>query len=230
MPKKITCLVTGGAGFIGSHLVDKLIQKGYRVVVIDNLSTGSRKNLHTKAVFYKVDIQSFKVAGIFKKEKPHILFHFAAQIDIRKSVKDPVKDAKINNLGSLNLFENCVKYGTKKVIFASTGGTIYGEADVVPTPESYPLKPISPYGVAKLTIENYLHYYHVVHGIPYVALRFANVYVPRQNSSGEAGVVAIFINRLLSGKTPVIYGDGKHTRDFVFIDDVAEAICKSLQE
>lgn len=230
MAKNMTCLVTGGAGFIGSHLVDKLVSKGYKVVVIDNLSTGSRKNLNSKAVFYKLDIQSFKVAKVFKKEKPQALFHFAAQIDVRESVNDPMKDAKINILGSLNLLENCVKYGTKKVIFASTGGTIYGKTDVVPTPENYPSRPISPYGVAKLTIENYLHYYHVVHGIPYIALRFANVYGSRQDPMGESGVIAIFINHLLSGKIPVIYGNGKQTRDYVFIDDVVEAAFKAFQK
>lgn len=230
MAKKITCLVTGGAGFIGSHLVDKLVSKGHKVVVIDNLSTGSRKNLNSKAVFYKLDIQSSKVAEIFKKEKPQTLFHFAAQVNVRKSVDDPVEDAKINILGSLNLLENCRKYGIEKVVFASTGGAIYGDADVVPTPENYLAQPISPYGVAKLTVENYLHYYYMVHRIPYIALRFANVYGPRQDPLGEAGVVAIFISRLLSGKPLTIYGNGKQTRDFVFVGDVAEAAMKSIQK
>lgn len=230
MTKKIICLVTGGAGFIGSHLVDKLISKGYKVIIIDNLSTGSKKNLNPEAKFYKLDIQSPKVAEIFKKEKPEIMFHFAAQIDVRKSVESPTDDAKINILGSLNLLENCRKHGVKRVIFASTGGAIYGEADIIPTPETYPANPISPYGVAKLSIEKYLHYYHVVHKIPYTILRFSNVYGPRQNPNGEAGVISIFIDQLLSGKSPVIYGNGKQTRDFVFVDDVTEAALKAMQK
>jgi len=221
MAKKI--LVTGGAGFIGSHLVDRLIKEGHQVAVIDNLSTGKKENLNPKAKFYKIDICSPQISQIFKKEKPEIVFHFAAQIDLRKSVEDPLKDAEINILGSLNILENCRKFKIKKFIFASTGGAIYGDTEIVPTPEDYPEFPLSPYGIEKLTIDKYLNYYHEVFGLPYVSLRLANVYGPRQNSKGEAGVVAIFCDKMLSGGQPVINGTGIQTRDFVFVDDVIEA-------
>jgi len=223
-------LVTGGAGFIGSHLVDRLIKGGHKVVVIDNLSTGRKENLNPKAKFYKIDICSYRISQIFKKEKPEIVFHFAAQIDVRKSVENPVEDAKINILGTLNILENCKKYNIRKVIFASTGGAIYGDADIVPTPETYPELPLSPYGIAKLTIEKHLSYYYKVFGLPYVSLRLANVYGPRQNSKGEAGVVAIFCDKMLSKKQPIINGDGKQTRDFVFVDDVVEANISALKK
>ena len=223
-------LVTGGAGFIGSHLVDRLIKEGHKVAVIDNLSTGRKENLNPKAKFYKIDICSYRISQIFKKEKPEVVFHYAAQIDVRKSVKDPVEDAKINILGTLNILENCKKYNIRKVIFASTGGAIYGDADIVPTPETYPELPLSPYGIAKLTIEKHLSYYYKVFGLPYVSLRLANVYGPRQNSKGEAGVVAIFCDKMLSKKQPIINGDGKQTRDFVFVDDVVEANISALKK
>ena len=186
------CLVAGGAGFIGSHHVDRLIKEGHKVVVIDNLSTGKKENLNPKAKFYKLDIRDPEISQIFSREEPEIVFHYAAQIDVRKSVKDPIGDAKINILGTLNLLENCREFKIKKVIFASSGGAIYGDADIVPTPENYPEWPLSPYGIAKLTIDKYLNYYYQVFGLLYISLRFANVYGPRQDSKGEAGVVAIF--------------------------------------
>ena len=223
-------LVTGGAGFIGSHLVDRLIKGGHKVVVIDNLSTGKKENLNPKAKFYKIDICSYRISQIFKKEKPEVVFHYAAQIDVRKSVENPVEDAKINILGSLNLLENCRKCEVKKFIFASTGGAIYGDTEIVPTSENYPEFPLSPYGIEKLVIEKYLNYYHKTFGLPYIALRLANVYGPRQNSKGEAGVVAIFCDKMLSKKQPMINGDGKQTRDFVFIDDVVEANILALKK
>lgn len=216
-------LITGGAGFIGSHLVDRLIKDGHQVVVIDNLSTGKKENLNKKAKFYKVDIQGPKISQIFKKEKPEVVFHLAAQIDVRKSVENPIEDAKINILGSLNILESCQKSKVKKIIFASTGGAIYGEAKIISTPEDYPANPLSPYGIEKLTIEKYLDYYWKIFKISYISLRLANVYGPRQNSKGEAGVIAIFCDKILCGKQPIIYGNGKQTRDFVFVDDVAEA-------
>jgi UDP-glucose 4-epimerase len=206
-----------------------LIKEDHKVVVIDNLSTGKKENLNPKAKFYKVDINNSKISQIFKKEKPDFVFHFAAQIDLRKSVKNPLKDAKINILGSLNVFENCQKYAIKKLIFASTG-SIYGKSNVIPTPESCPEQPISPYGVAKLAIEKYLNYYYKVFGLPFVSLRLANVYGPRQNSKGEAGVVAIFCDKMLSKKQPIINGSGKQTRDFIFIDDVVEATILALKK
>ncbi len=224
-------LVTGGAGFIGSHLVDRLIKEGHKVVVIDNLSTGKKENLNPKAEFYKIDICSPKISQVFKKEKPQIVFHYAAQIDVRKSVKDPIEDVKINILGSLNIIQNFynlisnIQYPISKTkfIFASTGGAIYGDANIVPTPESYSEFPLSPYGIEKLAVDKYLNYYHKVFGLPYVSLRLANVYGPRQNSKGEAGVIAIFCDKMLLGERPVINGDGFQTRDFVFVKDVIEA-------
>jgi len=219
----IKCLITGGAGFIGSHVVDKLIQGGHSVCVIDNLSTGRKENLNSKAAFYKADVSSPKIFKIFEKEKPEIVFHLAAQIDVRKSVESPEESAKTNILGSLNVLENCKNFGVKKFVFASTGGAIYGEADVVPTSEDYSPKPISPYGIEKLVVEHYLNFYKNEHGLDSLILRFANVYGPRQNSKGEAGVVAIFADKMLSKEQPVINGDGKNTRDFVFVEDVAKA-------
>jgi len=223
-------LVTGGAGFIGSHLVDKLIENGHEVVVIDNLSTGKKKNLNKRARFYKLDIRNPKLAEIFKKEKPKIVFHFAAQINLRKSVEDPIEDAKTNIIGSLNILENCRKYKVKKVIFASTGGAIYGEAKIIPTPESYPADPLSPYGIAKFAVEKYLNYYYKVFGLPFISLRLANVYGPRQNLKGEAGVIAIFCDKMLNGTQPIINGNGRQTRDFIYIDDVIEAAILAMKE
>jgi len=223
-------LVTGGAGFVGSHLVDRLIKENHKVVVIDNLSTGRKINLNKKAKFYKIDICSPRISEIFKKERPQIIFHYAAQIDVRKSVENPIEDAKINILGSLNIIQNFIsinqpnqpKSVSKKFIFASTGGAIYGDADVIPTPENYPAKPLTPYGITKLSIEKYLDYYYKIFGLPFISLRLANVYGPRQNSKGEAGVVAIFIDKMLTDKQPIINGSGQQTRDFVYVSDVIE--------
>jgi UDP-glucose 4-epimerase len=222
-------LVTGGAGFIGSHLTDQLIKKGHSVVIVDNLSTGLKENLNKKAEFYKADIQDKKMSGIFTKEKPEIVFHFAAQINMRKSVESPVEDAKINILGSLNILENCKNNNVKKVIFSSTGGAIYGDADIVPTPENYVEYPLSPYGIAKLSIEKYLNYYDKIFGIPFVALRFANVYGPRQNSKGEAGVISIFCDKIFAKQQPVINGDGLQTRDFIYVQDVIEVAILAME-
>ena len=216
-------IVTGGAGFIGSNAADRFIQEGHEVTIIDNLSTGMESNVNKKAKFYKVDIRSAVIGKIFEKTSPVVLCHHAAQIDVRKSTDDPIFDADVNILGSLNLLNACVKHKVKKVIFASTGGAIYGEQDYFPADEKHPARPLCPYGVTKLTIEKYLHFYRETHGIEHVCLRYANVYGPRQNPFGEAGVVAIFAESLLSGKKAVIFGDGKRTRDFVFVDDVVQA-------
>jgi UDP-glucose 4-epimerase len=217
------CLFTGGAGFIGSHLVDKLIEQNYEVAVIDNLSTGKKENINPKAKFYKIDVQDSKISEVFIKEKPDFVFHYAAQIDVRKSVENPIESAKTNILGSLNVLENCKNFGIKKIIFASTGGAIYGEAEIIPTPEDYPPQPVSPYGIEKLIVEHYLDFYKREYNLEYLIFRFANVYGPRQNSKGEAGVIAIFCAKLLDEEQPVINGDGKQTRDFVFVDDVIRA-------
>jgi UDP-glucose 4-epimerase len=216
-------LVTGGAGFIGSHVVDAYLELGHEVVVVDNLSSGSIENLNPKAKFYKMDIRDSDIEDLFKNEKPDVVNHHAAQMDVRKSVEDPIYDADVNIIGSLNLLQNCIRYGVKKFIFASTGGAIYGEQDYFPADEEHPTRPLSPYGVAKLTVEKYLYFYKEVHGLSYVVLRYANIYGPRQNPHGEAGVVAIFTSKMLKGEQPVINGDGFQTRDYTFVGDVVRA-------
>lgn len=216
-------LVTGGAGFIGSHLVDRLIQEGHQVVVVDNLSTGKKKNLHKDAKFYKMDILSDRLERVFQKEKPEVVSHHAAQMDVRRSVADPTFDAQSNIIGLLNLLECAVKNGTRRVVFASSGGAIYGEQQLFPASEQHPTRPLSPYGVSKLASEHYLYYYQSVCGLEYTALRYSNVYGPRQDPFGEAGVVAIFTQKLLKGEQPIINGNGMQTRDYVFVEDVIEA-------
>ncbi len=216
-------LVTGGAGFIGSHIVDRLIEENHKVVVVDNLSTGNRKNLNKKTEFLKMNICDKELADVFKKGKFDYVFHLAAQIDVRKSVENPQKSANDNILGSLNILENCKEYKVKKIIFASTGGAIYGDADIIPTPESYSENPLSPYGIEKLSVDKYLNYYYKIFKLPYISLRLGNIYGPRQNSKGEAGVVAIFIEKMMRGESPVINGPGKNTRDFVYVEGVVEA-------
>lgn len=224
------CLVTGGAGFIGSHLGDRLIQEGFQVVVIDDLSSGKKQNLNKKVKFYKIDIKNPKISEIFRKEKPEAVFHFAAHIEARESVRDPIFDAKVNILGSLNVLENCRKFNIKKIIFASSGGEIYGEAGKIPTPETFFPSPISPYGVGKLAVEGYLSSYSKIFKIPFISLRYGNVYGPRQNPYGEAGIVAIFTNKMLKNKEPLIHGDGKQTKDYIFIDDAIEATVLSFKK
>ena len=216
-------LVTGGAGFIGSHLVDRLVLEGHEVVVVDNLSTGKRKNLNRAARFYKMDVQSSGLERVFRNERPSLAIHLAAQMDVRRSVADPIFDAQVNILGTVNLLEQAVKHGTRKVVFASSGGAVYGEQEVFPATELHPTRPLSPYGISKLSGEHYLYYYHCVSGIQYVSLRYSNVYGPRQDPEGEAGVVAIFARKMLAGDQPLINGNGRQTRDFVFVEDVVEA-------
>lgn len=216
-------LVTGGAGFIGSHIVDAYINQGHEVVIIDDLSSGREANLNPKAEFFQLQIQDRKVTEIFGRFKFDLVNHHAAQMDVRKSVADPVFDASVNVLGTLNLLENCVKHRVRKFIFASTGGAVYGEQEAFPADETHPTWPLSPYGITKLTCEKYLFYYQQVYNLPHVILRYANVYGPRQNPHGEAGVVAIFIEKLLGGSHPVINGDGKQTRDYVFVEDLVRA-------
>jgi UDP-glucose 4-epimerase len=199
------------------------------VTIIDNLSTGVESNINKKAKFYKVDIRSTIIDKIFEKTKPDVLCHHAAQIDVRKSTDDPIFDAEVNIIGCLNLLNACVWHKVKKVIFASTGGAIYGEQDYFPADEKHPANPLCPYGVTKLTTEKYLHFYRETYGLNFVSLRYANVYGPRQNPFGEAGVVAIFTERLLAGKKAVINGNGKQTRDFVFVEDVVESNLLALK-
>ncbi|UCE17759.1 MAG: NAD-dependent epimerase/dehydratase family protein [Gemmatimonadota bacterium] len=223
-------LVTGGAGFIGSHVVDAYLDQGYRVSVLDDLSHGKREHLPSQVPLYVVDMCRPEVEDVFAQVRPDVLNHHAAQIDVRKSVADPVDDARVNILGSLNLFQLCVKFGVHKVIFASTGGAIYGEQDSFPATEDHPKRPISPYGVAKLSVETYLHFFRVVHDLSSVCLRYANVYGPRQDPLGEAGVVAIFSRRFLQNEGPIINGDGTQTRDYVYVEDVAQANLLALKQ
>ncbi len=220
-------LVTGGAGFIGSHVVDRLVLEGHSVSVIDNLSTGKIENVNREAKFHKIDIISPRIERVFKKERPELICHFAAQMDVRRSVADPIYDAQSNIIGMLNLMENGLRYGVRKVIFASTGGAVYGEGVPYPTSEECIPRPISPYGISKLTGEHYLIYYNVSYGLNYVVLRYANVYGPRQDPFGEAGVVAIFNQKILRDEQPVINGNGMQTRDYVYVDDVVDAVIAS---
>ena len=223
-------LVTGGAGFIASHVVDAYIAQGHNVTTIDNLSTGRRDHVHPGARFVEADIRDReKVATAFAATHFDLVNHHAAQMDVRRSVNDPVFDASVNVLGMLNILECCVASGVRRVVFASSGGAIYGEQDYFPADEDHPVRPISPYGVAKLTTEKYLFYYKTVHYIDSVALRYANVYGPRQNPEGEAGVVAIFTSKMLADRQPVINGDGKQTRDYVYVGDVVRANLLALQ-
>ena len=214
-------LITGGAGFIASHIVDKYLYSGHYVEVIDDMSFGRQENIRDDITYHELDIRSEKVAKIFEKGKFDVVNHHAAQMDVRKSSKDPAFDADVNILGGLNLLQNCVKFGVKQFIFASTGGAIYGEQQEYPASEEHPANPVSPYGVSKLSIEHYLHYYHVEYGLDYSVQRYSNVYGPRQNPYGEAGVIAIFANKMLAGEDVVINGDGLQTRDYVFVDDIA---------
>jgi len=220
MPK---VLVTGGAGFIASHVADRYVSEGYEVVIVDDLSSGKAENLNPKARFYKMDIRDKGISAVFEKERPDIVNHHAAQMDVRRSVSDPVFDADVNILGMLNLLQNSANHGVKKFVFASSGGAVYGEQDTFPASETHQTNPLSPYGISKLAGEKYLFYFKEVHGLDYTALRYANVYGPRQNPHREAGVITIFTTKLLKGEQPVINGDGKQTRDYVYVKDVVEA-------
>ncbi len=222
-------LITGGAGFIGSNIADRYLELGHEVVIVDNLVTGQRENIPSEARFYEMDIVEENLRQVFEAERPEVVSHQAAQMDVRKSVADPIYDATVNVLGSLNLLQNCIQFGVRKFIFASTGGAIYGEQDYFPADEEHPLRPLSPYGITKLTTEKYLYFYQQTYGLTYTILRYANVYGPRQNPHGEAGVVAIFTTRLLKGQQPVINGDGLQTRDYVYVGDVVRANELALQ-
>jgi UDP-glucose 4-epimerase len=216
-------LVTGGAGFIGSHVTDRLIDAGAEVVVLDNLSSGKRESVHPRARLCEADICGEGIRTLFDHERFDCVDHHAAQMNVRRSVDEPVFDARVNILGSLNLLQAAVATGVKKFIFASTGGAIYGEQLTFPADETHQTCPMSPYGIAKLAVEKYLVFYEQVYGLPYTALRYANVYGPRQDPHGEAGVVAIFSQRLLAHEPPIINGDGEQTRDFIYVEDVVRA-------
>ena len=218
----VKVLVTGGAGFIGSHVVDALVERGDRVLALDDLSTGAREYVNEAAEFRELDIRTPEAAATVRQWRPDVVCHHAAQMSVSRSVREPLFDASVNLVGSLNLLEAACEVGAR-FLFASTGGALYGDADVLPTPETYPARPVSPYGVAKLSFEQYLYSYGVQHRLRYVALRYANVYGPRQNPHGEAGVVAIFCLKLLADQQPVINGDGRYTRDYVHVADVVRA-------
>ena len=223
-------LVTGGCGFIASHIVDAYIAAGHEVIVLDDLSSGSKANLNPKAQFIECDITTPQAAGVILREKPEIINHHAAQINVRLSVDDPLFDMQVNIGGLLNLLDAAKQSDCKKVIFASSGGTVYGEQKVFPATENHPTWPVSPYGIAKLASEYYLGFYQQTHGIKSVCLRYANIYGPRQNPKGEAGVVAIFIQNALHNKVSTIFGDGKQTRDYVYVGDVVEANLLALRD
>ena len=216
-------LVTGGAGFIGSHVVDTYINQGYEVAVIDDLSTGRRENLNPDAKFYQLDIRSPDVSKVFEDEQFDIVNHHAAQMDVRRSVAEPHYDADVNILGSINLIECSKKFGVKRFIYISSGGAVYGEPEYLPCDEAHPVNPICQYGVSKHTVEHYLFLYKVNYGLNYTVLRYPNVYGPRQDPRGEAGVVAIFLGKMLSSKQVTINGDGEQQRDYVYVSDCASA-------
>ena len=227
-------MVTGGAGFIGSTLVDRLLAEGCDVDVIDDLSTGALANLtdaraqrNRKFSFHRLDIRSPQLADVVGHRRPEVIFHLAAQVDVRVSVAKPLFDAEVNVLGSLNVCEAALAAGTRKVVFAGSGGTLYGVPDALPVREGHQQRPVSPYGVSKKAAGDYLHYYREVHGLDYTVLALANVYGPRQDPHGEAGVVAIFAMKLLDKDRPTIFGDGEQTRDFVFVDDVVDAFVRA---
>lgn len=223
-----TICVTGGAGFIGSHVADAFVADGHEVIVLDDLSSGQKSNVHNNAELVVEDIRSDEAAALIVDREVEVIVHHAAQMDVRKSVADPRFDADVNIGGFLNLLEAARKGSVRQVIFASTGGAIYGEQDSHPADENHPVRPVSPYGVAKLASERYLFYYYCQYGIDATCLRYANIYGPRQNPHGEAGVVAIFMNKLLAGQQAKINGDGKQTRDYVFVDDVVRANVAAL--
>jgi len=223
-------LLTGGAGFIGSHIGDLLIEEGYQLVIVDDLSTGKEANLNRAASFYHVGILDEGLENVFSREKPDIVNHHAAQVNVRESVANPIHDLEINIRGTVHLLELSLKYRVQKVIFASSGGAIYGEQIDFPAGEEHPLKPLSPYGVSKLAGENYLYYYRQNFALPAVCLRYANVYGPRQDPFGEAGVVAIFAQKMLTGQQPIINGTGMQTRDYVFVEDVARINLMALRD
>jgi len=221
-------LITGGAGFIASNIADRLIAEGHQVGIVDNLLTGKEKNIPREAIFYKEDIRNYILKHIFEVSKPEVVLHYAAQIDVRKSVENPAYDLDINGMGMVNVLEQCRKNNVKKVIYASSGGCVYGNTNKFPTPETEERRPESPYGITKMLGEQYLDFYNKVHGLNYTILRYGNIYGPRQDSKGEAGVIDIFANQMLDDKPIIIYGDGEQIRDYTFVGDVVNANVAAL--
>lgn len=223
-------LVTGGAGFIASQITDAFINEGHQVTIVDDLSSGFVKNINPKAKFIKANICDKNLSQLFEKEQFDVVNHHAAQMDVRRSVKNPEFDATTNILGTINLLQNAIKFKVNKFMFASTGGAVYGEQEYFPADEKHPTQPRSPYGISKLSVEKYIHFYNAEYGLKYSILRYANIYGPRQNPFGEAGVVAIFSTKLLKGDQPIINGEGKQTRDYVFVGDVVNANLLTLYD
>jgi UDP-glucose 4-epimerase len=221
-------MVTGGAGFIGSAVVDKLIERGDEVVIVDNLVTGKERNLNPKAKFYNISITDAKLESVFENERPEYVIHQAAQVDVGKALREPMHDAEVNILGSLNVLENCRKYGVKKIVYGNSGGAGSGEPQYFPVDEAHPIEPMSPYGVSKHTVEHYLKIYSQLYDLKFTSLGYANVYGPRQDPFGEGGVIAIFTYKLSKRNVPVIFGNGEQTRDFIFVGDVADANIAAL--
>ncbi|HKW90524.1 MAG TPA: NAD-dependent epimerase/dehydratase family protein [Methylomirabilota bacterium] len=222
-------LVTGGAGFIGSHVVDTFIGAGHDVSVVDNLTTGAARWVNPRARLHVVDLRSAKLSRVFEAERPEVVVHLAAQASVGRSVTDPTFDASVNLMGGLGLLDCCRRFGIRRIIYSSSGGAGYGDTDVVPTPETHPTVPISPYGITKVAMELYVAAWSGIFGISTISLRYANIYGPRQNPQGEAGVVAIFCHRLLTGQVPIVNGDGEQTRDYTYVEDVASANLEALQ-
>ena len=221
-------LVTGGAGFVGSHVVDRLTADGYAVVVVDNLSSGRREFVNPGAELHVCDLRSLKIDAVLAAARPDALVHLAAQPAVARSVADPLFDASVNILGTLSVLRACARAGVGDVVYISTGGAAYGDTDVLPTPEDHPTRGASPYGISKLAAESYLTCWAGLTGARIVSLRLANVYGPRQNPLGEAGVLAIFAHRLLRGERCVVNGDGEQTRDYVYVEDVADAVARAM--
>jgi UDP-glucose 4-epimerase len=222
-------VVTGGAGFIGSHVVELYVSRGHEVLIVDSLVTGKRENLHPKARFFELDIRDAKLADLIRSEKPDVINHHAAQMDVRKSVTDPIFDAQVNILGTIELLKAARDAEVKKVLFVSSGGAVYGEQETFPAPEAHPTWPVSPYGISKRSGELYAHFFQTEYGLKFVAFRYANVYGPRQDPHGEAGVVAIFSGKMLRGEPVTVNGDGKQTRDYVYVGDVARMSALALE-
>ena len=228
--RRLNILVTGGAGFIGSHLVDRLIVEGHNVAVVDILSTGRRANLNPQAALYGIDICSPALTAAFEAARPEAIFHVAAHASVSESVRDPLHDAEVNVLGTLNVLQQCAAHGVERIVFISTGGALYGDPEYLPADEEHPVRPLSPYGVSKVAAEAYVKTLCALSGIRYTILRLGNVYGPRQDPFGEAGVVAIFASAMLRGTRPTIFGDGSHERDYVYVDDVVQANVLALEQ